>query len=89
MNQAQIYAEMLTRECKMPNNQHQQQQSGGPQTALAPVVNNPQVWEPLQKLLQGLNLTDLTGAGNGTIGTGGVPTAGEGQFAGNAPQLEE
>jgi hypothetical protein len=28
---------------------------------LAPVVNNPQVWEPLQQLLQGLNLQTLQG----------------------------
>jgi hypothetical protein len=28
---------------------------------LSPVVNNPQVWEPLQQLLQGLNLQTLQG----------------------------
>jgi len=42
-----------------------------------------------QQPAQGTQPTDLTGAGNGTIGVGGVPTAGESQFAGNAPQLEE
>ena len=31
---------------------------------------------------------DMTGAGNGNIGVGGVPVPGEEQFAGNAPQAQ-
>jgi hypothetical protein len=43
----------------MPNNQQNNNQEVLKQ--LSPVVNNPQVWEALQKLLQGLNLQTLQG----------------------------
>ena len=33
--------------------------------------------------------TDSQGSGNGTIGVGATPTAGEAGFTGNAPQFEE
>ena len=33
--------------------------------------------------------TDNQGNGNGTIGVGATPTAGEAGFTGNAPQFEE
>jgi len=86
MNQAQIYAEMLK---GMQNVQSEQQpESGGPQGP-SPNTGQPAGMGASQQPAQGTQPTDLTGAGNGTIGVGGVPTAGESQFAGNAPQLEE
>ena len=88
MNQAQIYAEML--KGMQPDAQQGQQQpeSGGPQS---PSSNSgqPTNMGASQQPAQGTQPSDLTGSGNGTIGTGGVPAAGESQFAGNAPQLEE
>ena len=33
--------------------------------------------------------TDSEGSGNGTIGVGATPTAGETGFTGNAPRVEE
>ena len=88
MNQAQIYAEML--KGMQPDAQQGQQQpeSGGPQ---GPISNSgqPTSMGASQQPAQGTQPSDLTGSGNGTIGTGGVPAAGESQFAGNAPQLEE
>jgi hypothetical protein len=88
MNQAQIYAEML--KGMQPDVQQQQQQpeSGSPQTPSTGAGQPPNMGPP-RETPQGTKPTDLTGSGNGTIGVGGVPTAGEGQFAGNAPQLEE
>jgi len=89
MNQAQIYAEML--KGMQPDVQQQQQQqpeSGSPQTPSTGARQPPNMGSP-RETPQGTKPTDLTGSGNGTIGVGGVPTTGEGQFAGNAPQLEE
>ena len=87
MNQAQIYAEML--KGMQPDVQQQQQpESGSPQSP-SPDSRQPSGMGASQQPAQGTKPTDLTGSGNGTIGVGGVPTAGESQFAGNAPQLEE
>ena len=87
MNQAQIYATML--QGVMQNAQQQQQpESGSPQTIGSGGQQPAGMGTPTQTPA-GPPPTDLTGAGNGTIGTGGVPTAGESQFTGNAPQLEE
>ena len=87
INQAQIYAEMLK---GMQNAQQQQQQpeSGSPQ-AIGPGGEQPAGMGAPQQAPSGTSPSDLTGAGNGTIGVGGVPAAGESQFAGNASQLEE
>ena len=86
INQAQIYAEMLK---GMQNAQQPtEQQSGGAETAL-PSSEQPTGMGTPTEAPSGAQPSDLTGAGNGTIGTGAVPTAGESQFAGNAPQLEE
>jgi hypothetical protein len=87
INQAQIYAEMLK---GMQNAQQptEQQQSGGAEAAL-PGSEQPTGMGSPTEAPSGAQPSDLTGAGNGTIGTGAVPTAGESQFAGNAPQLEE
>ena len=86
MNQAQIYAEML--KGVMQNVQTEQQQSGSPQTPITG-GEQPTGMGTATTTAAGPQPTDLTGSGNGTIGVGGVPTAGESQFAGNAPQLEE
>lgn len=87
INQAQIYAEMLK---GMQNAQQQQQQpeSGSPQ-AIGPGGQQPAGMGAPTQAPSGTSPSDLTGAGNGTIGVGGVPAAGESQFAGNASQLEE
>ena len=86
MNQAQIYAEML--KGVMQNVQTEQQQSGSPQTPITG-GEQPTGMGAATATAAGPQPTDLTGSGNGTIGVGGVPTAGESQFAGNAPQFEE
>ncbi len=87
MNQAQIYAEML--KGMMQNVQPEQQpESGSPQAPVPGTEQSPSMGIPTETP-QGPQPTDLTGSGNGTIGVGGVPTAGESQFAGNAPQFEE
>ena len=86
MNQAQIYAEML--KGVMQNVQTEQQQSGSPQTPITG-GEQPTSMGAATATAAGPQPTDLTGSRNGTIGVGGVPTAGESQFAGNAPQLEE
>jgi len=38
---------------------------------------------------QGASELDASGVGDGTIGTGNVPSAGESGFTGNASQFEE
>ena len=87
MNQAQIYAEML--KGIMQNVQPEQQpESGSPQSP-STGAGQPTDMGTSQQPAQGTQPTDLTGSGNGTIGVGGVPAAGESQFAGNAPQFEE
>jgi len=85
MNQAQIYSTMLK---GVMQNVQGEQQSGSPQTPI-PGGEQPAGMGAATAAAAGPQPTDLTGAGNGTIGVGGVPTAGEGQFAGNAPQFEE
>ena len=86
MDQAQIYAEML--KGMQPDVQQQQPESGSPQSPVSNTGQPTNMGAP-QQPAQGTQPSDLTGSGNGTIGTGGVPAAGESQFAGNAPQLEE
>mgnify|MGYP003116216828 CR=1 FL=1 len=87
MDQAQIYAEML--KGIMQNVQPEQQpESGSPQSP-SPNTGQPTGMGASQQPTQGTQPTDLTGSGNSTIGVGGVPAAGESQFAGNASQFEE
>jgi len=87
MDQAQIYAEML--KGIMQNVQPEQQpESGSPQSP-SPNTGQPTGMGAPQQPTQGTQPTDLTGSGNSTIGVGGVPAAGESQFAGNASQFEE
>jgi hypothetical protein len=85
MNQAQIYSTMLK---GVMQNVQGEQQSGSPQTPITG-GEQPTGMGAATTTAAGPQPTDLTGAGNGTIGVGGVPTAGEGQFAGNAPEFEE
>ncbi len=86
MNQAQIYAEMLK---GMQNAQQEQQPESGNPQAVGTNGQQPGGMGISSQTSAGTSPTDLTGAGNGTIGVGGVPAAGESQFAGNAPQPEE
>ena len=86
MNQAQIYAEMLK---GMQNVQPEQQPESGDPQAPSTGAGQQQGMGTPTPTTAGTQPTDLTGAGNGTIGVGGVPTAGESQFTGNAPQFEE
>ena len=86
MNQAQIYATML--QGVMQNAQQQQPESGSPQT-IGPGGQQPAGMGAPPQTPAGPPPTDLTGTGNGTIGTGGVPAAGESQFTGNASQPQE
>ena len=85
MNQAQIYSTMLK---GVMQNVQGEQQSGNPQTPITG-GEQPAGMGASATTAAGTQPTDLTGAGNGTIGVGGVPTTGEGEFTGNAPQLEE
>ncbi len=85
MNQAQIYSTMLK---GVMQNVQGEQQSGSPQTPI-PGGEQPTGMGAATATAAGPQPTDLTGAGNGTIGVGGVPAAGESQFAGNAPEFEE
>ena len=85
MNQAQIYSTMLK---GVMQNVQGEQQSGSPQTPI-PGGEQSTGMGAATATAAGPQPTDLTGAGNGTIGVGGVPAAGESQFAGNAPEFEE
>ena len=85
INEAQIYAEILKglQDAQQPQGPEGTPQSPSPptgagQTGMGGVGGVPQ--QPPQ--------TDLNGTGGGTIGVGGVPTAGESEFTGNAPQVE-
>ena len=86
MNQAQIYAEMLK---GMQNAQPEQQPESGNPQAIGTNGQQPGGMGIPQQTSAGTTPSDLTGSGNGTIGVGGVPAAGESQFAGNAPQPQE
>ena len=76
-NEAQIYAEML--KGMMAN-----VQQGAGEDAVA--TNQQQGMEQPSGVSQQPEGTDSQGSGNGTIGVGATPTAGETGFTGNAPQ---
>ena len=80
MNEAAIYAEML----KGLQNAQQGNAPAGGATGQQPAGMGGAGGVP-----QGPAPTDNSGVGDGTIGTGVAPTAGEGGFTGNAPQIEE
>ena len=78
-NEAQIYAQML--QGMMQNAQQAASANAGPaaqQQGMAPNGGVP----------QGVQGNDDSGRGNGTIGVGTAPSAGEAGFSGNAPQVE-
>ena len=80
VNEAQIYAQML--QGLMANAQQAASAEAGPdgqQQGMAPDGGVP----------NGTQGTDNSGRGNGTIGTGVVPSAGEAGFTGNSPEVEE
>ena len=79
-NEAQIYAEML-------KGMMQDAQQGTSEGAVAP--NQQQGMEQPSGVPQQPEGTDSEGSGNGTIGVGATPTAGETGFTGNAPRVEE
>ena len=88
VNEAQIYAEIL----KGLQDAQQPEQPEGTQGASQGPSSSPQ---PRQDRMAGVGgvpqqppQSDLNGTGGGTIGVGGVPTAGESGFTGNAPQTE-
>jgi len=79
-NEAQIYAKML--QGMMANAQQAASAEAGPaaeQQGMAPNGGVP----------SGVSGTDDSGRGNGTIGVGTAPSAGEAGFSGNTPQIEE
>jgi len=79
-NEAQLYAEML-------KGMMQDAQQGTGENAVAP--NQQQGMGQPSGLPQQPEGTDSQGSGNGTIGVGATPTAGETGFTGNAPRVEE
>jgi len=79
-NEAQIYAEML--KGMMPNAQQ------GTGEGTDPNSQQQGMGQP-NGVPQRPSGTDNQGNGNGTIGVGATPTAGEAGFTGNAPQPQE
>ena len=79
-NEAQLYAEML--KGMMAN-----VQQGAGENAVA--SGQQQGMEQPSGVSQQPEGTDSQGSGNGTIGVGATPTAGETGFTGNAPRVEE
>jgi len=79
-NEAQIYAEML-------KGMQQDAQQGTGEGA-SPNSQQQGMGQP-SGVSQRPEGTDNQGSGNGTIGVGATPTAGEAGFTGNAPQPEE
>ena len=86
VNEAQIYAEIL----KGLQNAQQPEGPEGPAQGPSPTTGAGQTgMGGVGGVPQAPPQTNLNGTGNGTIGTGGVPSAGESGFTGNAPQFEE
>ena len=79
-NEAQIYAQML--QGMMANAQQAPSAEAGP-------AGQQQGMGPAGGVPQGPPGTDDSGRGDGTIGVGTPPSAGEAGFTGNAPQIEE
>ena len=77
MNEAQIYAEMLK---GLQNAQQGTGPEGGPAGAPPAGMGSP------NQLPSGPPPVDASGTGNGTVGTGNVPVAGEDGFTGNPPE---
>tara|TARA_R110000824_G_scaffold38262_3_gene117043 strand:+ start:49 stop:2169 length:2121 start_codon:yes stop_codon:yes gene_type:complete len=80
VNEAQIFAEMLK---GLSNAQQTTGQQGQPPSGEQGGMGQS------GPVPAGANPNDNTGVGGGTIGTGSVPAAGEDNFTGNAPGIEE
>ena len=78
-NEAQLYAKML--QGMMQNAQQAASQEAGPAPQQQGMASNGGV-------SGGVEGTDNTGSGNGTIGVGTAPSAGEAGFTGNPPSVE-
>ena len=78
-NEAQVYAQML--QGMMQN----AQQAAGPEASPSPLQ---QGMAPNGGVPNGPPGVDDSGRGNGTIGVGTAPSAGEAGFTGNAPEVE-
>jgi hypothetical protein len=78
-NEAQVYAQML--QGMMQN----AQQAAGPEASPSPLQ---QGMAPNGGVPDGPPGVDDSGRGNGTIGVGVAPSAGEAGFTGNAPEVE-
>jgi len=79
MNEAQLYAEMLK---GLQNAQQGTSPEGGPAGPQPAGVGEP------NGVPNGPPPSDASGVGNGTVGTGNVPVAGEDGFTGNPPTSE-
>lgn len=79
MSEAQIYAEMLK---GLQNAQQGTGPEGGPAGQPAAGMGSP------DQLSNGPPPVDASGVGDGTVGTGNVPVAGEDGFTGNTPTPE-
>ena len=80
VNEAQVYAQMLQGMMQDAQQAASAEASGAPQQpGMAPNGGVP----------SGPPGIDDSGRGNGTIGVGTSPSAGEAGFTGNAPQIEE
>ena len=79
-NEAQLYAKML--QGLMANVQQGPSEAGGPPAGPPGDMGGAGGVSPSPEG------TDLQGSGNGTIGVGTAPSAGESGFTGNAPQTE-
>ena len=79
-NEAQVYAQML--QGMMQNAQQQASEESGP-------PNQQQGMGEAGGVPSGSPGVDNSGSGNGTIGVGTAPTAGEAGFTGNTPSIEE
>jgi hypothetical protein len=79
VNEAQVYAQMLQ------GMMQDAQQAAGPEASPSPLQ---QGMAPNGGVPSGPPGVDDSGRGNGTIGVGTAPSAGEAGFTGNAPQVE-
>ena len=80
VDEAKVYAQML--QGLMQNAQQQSGEAAGPS-------NQQQGMDQSGRVPEGTQGNDDSGRGNGTIGVGTAPSAGEAGFTGNAPQAEE
>ena len=85
VNEAQIYAEILK---GLQDAQQPEQPEGPPQGPSPSAGAGQNGMGGIGGVPQQPPQTDLNGTGGGTIGVGGVPTAGESEFTGNPPQIE-